>query len=78
MHKYHSKNLETERFHSVLQAQTLRREKARGAACATPLYPIIFRLSLLHNNLESFVTQHYDIDTLIEYDILIAVNAYNL
>lgn len=78
MHKYHSKNLGTQRFHSVLQAQTLRREKARGAACATPLYPIIFRLSLLHNNLESFVTQNHDIDTLIEYDILIAANAYNL
>lgn len=78
MHKYHSKILGTERFHSVLQAQTLRREKARGAACATPLYPIIFRLSLLHNNLESFVTQYYDIDTLIEYDILGVTNTYNL
>ena len=78
MHKYHSKNLGTQRFHSVLQAQTLRIEKARGAAFATPLYPIIFRLSLLHNNLEGLVAQHYDIDTLIEYDILIAANAYNL
>ena len=78
MYKYHSKNLGTERFHSVLQSQTLRREKARGAAFATPLYPIIFKLSLLHNNLEGLVAQHHDIDTLIEYDILIAVNAYNL
>lgn len=78
MHKYHSKNLGTQRFHSVLQAQTLRIEKARGAAFAAPLYPIIFRLSLLHNNLEGLVAQHYDIDTLIEYDILIAANAYNL
>ena len=78
MHKYHSKNLGTERFHSVLQAQTLRREKARGAAFATPLYPIIFRLSLLHNNLEGLVAQHHDIDALFEYDILGVTNTYNL